>query len=965
MFEPSDTPRFFTVPLGADFPQALVTGLRSRLDAHPPEATAQVEIFVNTRRMERRLHALLTENSTALLPKIRLITDLAASPGLSTLPQPIAPLKRRLELRQLVKQLLTAQPDLAPLHTALDHADTLADLIAEMHGEGVSLETVLDQDLAEHADHWQQAVKFLEIIAPFFDDSTRPSPEARQRAVVEALIARWRTDPPSHPILIAGSTGSRGTTALLMQAVARLPQGAVILPGFDPHMPPEAWDVLASEDAQDHPQFRLHKLLRDAGLDPNDTEDWETLPVNTPRARLVSLALRPAPITDAWLEEGPDLPNLQQATDQLSLLEAETPREEALAIAVRLRAALNEGKRAAVITPDRTLTRRITAALDQWHLIPDDSAGTPLQQSPAGRLARQTAELLGTSPDPAQLLTLLKHPQVRFGERGPHLKHTRDLELNFLRGGPAKITSATLRRWAENTRSKLPDPDWFKTLRTWLDANANTTATTLNDWITQHRTLLGMLTGADWSGDDVTATLTCLEDIADASPQAGFVTAADYAQILSDMLSRGEIRNALAPHPDLMIWGTLEARVQGADLVILAGLNEGIWPEAPAPDPWLNRKMRARAGLFLPERLIGLSAHDFQQGLMAPEVLLTRAKRDAEAETVPSRWLNRLTSLLDGLPETGRPALKQMRVRGQLWHAHALALEHVAQSDPEPRPAPCPPVPARPKELYVTRIEWLIRDPYAIYARHILGLAPLDPLTTEPTAAHRGIALHKVMERFVKATADNPSVSATDLIATAEQVLSETVDFPAIRALWLSRFRPAAEWFAAWETTQRITASPRFFEETGARSIPTLDFTLKGRADRIDIGPGGASVYDYKTGSAPTKKQEDHFNKQLPLLAAIAAEGGFDKLGKTAIDQAGFLLIGSAPHAAIRDYTPDDLARVWDDLTTLLSAYQDPDKGYPARRAVEENRWEQPYDHLARYGEWDTTQEPRRTKVGQ
>ena len=127
------------------------------------------------------------------------------------------------------------------------------------------------------------------------------------------------------------------------------------------------------------------------------------------------------------------------------------------------------------------------------------------------------------------------------------------------------------------------------------------------------------------------------------------LTAADYGDLVGALLAAGEVRDRDAPHPDIMIWGTLEARVQGADLVILGGLNDGTWPEAPPPDPWLNRKMRNDAGLLLPERRVGLAAHDYQQAVCANEVWITRAIRSEDAETVPSRWVNRLGNLMTGL----------------------------------------------------------------------------------------------------------------------------------------------------------------------------------------------------------------------------------------------------------------------------------------------------------------------------
>ena len=208
----------------------------------------------------------------------------------------------------------------------------------------------------------------------------------------------------------------------------------------------------------------------------------------------------------------------------------------------------------------------------------------------------------------------------------------------------------------------------------------------------------------------------------------------------------------------MLIWGTLEARVQGADLVILGGLNEGSWPEPPPPDPWLNRAMRHEAGLLLPERRIGLSAHDFQQAIAARRGLADPRLRADEAETVPSRWLNRLTNLLAGCrTQGGDDALAAMRARGRVAGARRSAGSAGPRAAPAPRPAPCPPSTRRPDRLSVTEIKRLIRDPYAIYARYILSLRPLDPLLQAPDAPLRGIVLHEVLERFIKDSAGRPA----------------------------------------------------------------------------------------------------------------------------------------------------------------------------------------------------------------
>ena len=288
-----------------------------------------------------------------------------------------------------------------------------------------------------------------------------------------------------------------------------------------------------------------------------------------------------------------------------------------------------------------------------------------------------------------------------------------------------------------------------------------------------------------------------MTDLTEQAVFGGSMSAADFSDLLGAVLSGGEVRDRDAPHPGVMIWGTLEARVQGADLVIMGGLNDGTWPEAPPPDPWLNRQMRLQAGLLLPERRIGLSAHDYQQAIAAPEVWITRAIRSDEAETVPSRWLNRLGNLLNGLPqEDGAQAWSDMRARGQYWTKQVQALEETTRSTPAPRPSPRPPVTARPHALSVTEIKRLIRDPYAIYAKHTLRLRQINPLVQSPDAPVRGIILHEIMERFVKSVSANAAhLTKEHLLGIAREVLKADAPWPAARAMWLARIERVADWF--------------------------------------------------------------------------------------------------------------------------------------------------------------------------
>ncbi len=371
------------------------------------------------------------------------------------------------------------------------------------------------------------------------------------------------------------------------------------------------------------------------------------------------------------------------------------------------------------------------------------------------------------------------------------------------------------------------------------------------------------------------------------------MTPTDYAQLFTALLNRGEVREAVQSHPGIMIWGTLEARVQGADLVILGGLNDGTWPQLPAPDPWLNRQMRRDAGLLLPERQIGLSAHDYQQAVGAPRVVLTRSVRDGEAETVPSRWLNRLTNLMGGLPE-GAPALAAMRARGAQWLDLAARLDRVPEVPRANRPAPRPPVSARPAELAVTGIVRLIRDPYAIYARHILRLFPLDPLHPMPDARLRGSVLHSIFERFVtERRAESLPEARARLLATADQVMAGEIPWPTARRLWRARLDRAADWFLAAE--QARDGSPVTLEDKGAVTLPG-GFTLTARPDRIDVMQDGRlHIIDYKTGAPPTKKAQAQFEKQLLLEATMAAYDGFKAVKGRDCARITYIGLGASP----------------------------------------------------------------------
>jgi ATP-dependent helicase/nuclease subunit B len=838
----------------------------------------------------------------------------------------------------------------------------------EMQGEGVSPADIAALDVTDQSGHWARSLEFLTIVQRYFGGSDdAPDPERRQRAVIERLAQRWLTEPPPGPVIVAGSTGSRGATALLIDAVARLPQGAVILPGYDFDMPAPVWEMLDDPlTGEDHPQFRFRRLMQRLGLGPDEIRPWtDSGPPSPARNRLISLSLRPAPVTDQWHSEGPQLGPLPDATHGLTLLEAPSPRIEAEAIALRLRHAVEQGITAALITPDRNLTRQVTAALDRWEIIPDDSAGTPLPLSPPGRLLRQVGETIGARLTAEPILSILKHPLCNTADRGDHLRHTHDFELYLRRKGVAFPTGATALAFAESDEHKADDRrPWSTWLATTLDRLADGGTLPLADHLARHINLTEAFcagpttpgSGDLWAEAAGRKARALCDDLIRHADAGGDLTVQDYTALFYGVLSTGEVRDRDAGHPQVLIWGTLEARVQGAGLMILAGLNEGIWPESPAPDPWLNRKMRRDAGLLLPERRIGLSAHDYMQAVAGAEVWITRSIRSDDADTVASRWINRLTNLMAGLPaQQGPEALAAMRDRADPWLAGAIAQSDALRVAPAIRPAPRPPVANRPKELPVTGIGTLIRDPYSIYARYILRLRALDPLSQEADAPLRGTVLHKVFEAFLarKVAPDDPGAEAA-LMQVAAEVLDAHCPWPTVRTLWLARIGRVAEWFLTTEIARQAKGTPELTEHVGAASLAGLDFTLTAKADRIDVAADGtALIYDYKTGTPPSDKEQKAFEKQLLLTAALVEEGGFKDIGPSIVQAAVYIGLNATPKEVPAPLDNQPPHEVWAELGDLMRLWSIQDQGYAAVIRPKLVKFASDYDHLSRRGEWD------------
>lgn len=965
VFGDDPAPRVYGLPPGVDFTGQLAAGIKARLTDRPPEAVARVAVAINTSRAARALTEAFEGAADAVfLPRITTFERFVDDP-LTPAPPAIDGLERRLTLTWLIDRMLALDPSLGPPGAAGPLADTLARLLDEMHGAKASLSrldsAVEDIDLA---DHWKTSLKFFSVIRENWPkhlaEKGKVDQEARYAIAAAAKIAALETSPPDDMILAAGSTGSKRVTSDLLVAIAKLPQGAVILPGFDFALDQAGWKAATPE----HPQFGYRELLNRLNLSSSDVRPWTGTREANPRARLFAEVLRPAPVTHHWLRALPQVrADIPAATRDMTLIEAPSPRREAECVALIMRKALEEGEgRVALVAADRNLGRRVAAALGRWGIVPDDSSGRPLALTPPGVFLTSIAALVSRSFDPVLLLALLKHPLSAasgLGVARMEMDGLRNRDIAHRLTGVAALLAAEVTEGPSERHGPLVAPELADLLGRLLPWSADERRP-LADWVRLHRQIAeAIATDKLWeekAGLAADAALARFESAAEAYGEAG---AGEYLQLLAAALSEaGDVaRDPFLTHPRVSIWGTLEARAQSAETIVLGGLNEEVWPAQPAPDPWLNRQMREKIGLNAPERRIGLAAHDFLQAASAPKVFLTRAVKSDGSPTTPARWLSRLTTLMEG---ADKPALDRMREEGRKWLGWAEAMDAPgAPVDPAPRPSPRPPADARPRKLSVTEIETLIRDPYSIYAKRILRLRALDEPGAPPDQRLRGETLHAVMERFIRATDPWPGADAARATfdRLSDEVIAEVAPPAALADIWRARLARVAPWIVREEEDRRVYSRPIGAELKGEATVRTRlgPFTLTGRADRVDfldnLPEDGVAIIDYKAGRAPTNDQSKFYAKQLPLLGAMARAGAFDAFGAaTAAILTYVSLSGADDGGKNTEIDPDPEAM--SGLIQLINAFQSADEPFLARAAPEVITWASDYEHLSRFGEW-------------
>ena len=882
----SGAPAVYTIPLHRPFADALAAGLlvRARGDRL---ALARTTILLPNNRAQRAITDAFVRRSDGglLLPRLVSIGDpelgdrlgAALDPAAGApVPPAIDPMARQMILARLVGEARAraGQPvDAAEaMRLAADLARTLDQLIVEEVAPD-SLAEVVPEALSRH---WQTSLDILRVVLDAWPAELarrgRIDLAERRNRLLAAAELRWAEAPPAEPIIAAGISVAAPAAARLLRRIARLPQGMVVLAGLDQGMPDEEWDALGGGEVpavETHPQQSLKLLLDRISVARGEVRRWRSAGGGaTPpaRSRAIDAAMTQAAFTDKWR----DLPARQRQLAGIEAIELATPAAEAQAIAIAIRQAIQApGRTAALVTNDRGLAARVSADLRRWGIEADDSAGLPLSLTPPGTLLLGIADVVAEKFAPVPLLALLKHPLVRADERRlAWLEGARSLD-RILRGprpapGLDGIDRALAGDDLRTASQRAVARDWWEQARPLLERleSLPEARMPLRDALAAIRETAALLADdAVWSrpaGRAAAELFAAIEEAApDGPPDIGIDALPRLLRTLFDGMA---VRPPQGGHPRVFIWGLIESRLQQADLMILGGLNEGVWPSLPTPDAWLAPAIRATLGLPGLERRIGVEAQQFAAALGSPRVLLTRARRDARAPAVASRFWLRLEAMTGGL---ARP--RQL----SRW---AEAIDLPADFHPAERPRPAPPVADRPTRIAVTKLDRLQADPFSFYADAMLRVRPWDAIDADPSAAWRGSAVHAVFDAWLKQDGLDPAL----LRARAETLLADAAQHPVLRALWTPRLIEAIEWVGA-KVAEDLADGRRPLAAERKGQIDIAGIRLEGTVDRVDrLADGGLAIVDYKTGQPPSKAAvAAGYAMQLGLLGLIAERGGF------------------------------------------------------------------------------------------
>lgn len=796
-------------------------------------------VILPTRRAVKELKQTLLgskEASATLFPRICAINDLD-----TFFPQKGKPVLSETQQLGLCLQVLKAFPKI-PEKFLLETAGHLMTLLEEgitYEVDFKKLETLVPESFAEH---WQATSSFLKSFLEKWNEQIEASgfqePASYRVQALKAIEKIWAETPPDFPIIAAGLDGFIPTIQALLKRITNLPQGKVVLTllpkNCEESVPPT------------HPNYLGHSFLQGVPI-------LGRLGALTGRDHLLCELMSDTPFEERDLSA--------VSLEGVKLLECKTTSEEAKCIATLARYFLEEKQDTiAIVTPDEDLSIRIQEELKRWHITVDLASGRPLSKTKTGRLLLESLELGFLPQSMFSVLSFLKHPLVCFGTDSPlsFKKLVRRFEREV-----ARTSVNPTQNLKDNLKNLQED---FNTAVKGFLALKSGKKYPLVQFLETHLVLLEKFCADKnkrcrlWEKEEGEALSNLFKTLFDHHSSFADVSYSTYVALWHFLLTREILRNPHS-HPRLKLLSPLQAAYIPFNRALVCGLNEGVWPELPSQNPWLNRAMLLELGFYDPQILIGRAAALFCHALKSPDVILSYSKRRQDP-VPPSRWIVRLKALAYSLAQEKALGLS---LPVKTW-CETLEKPKESRVLSPPLPRPCPTL--RPKRLSVTDLVRLWENPYSIYAKHVLGLYPL-PEVQEPFAQNSfGIWVHQILENSVAVS----SLNEKTLQDLGRRFLPTTLSLEK-QHLWEMQFQRFSRWILDYLQEQGRKARGTWVEHSLSYcfKVGSTSYEIVGKADRIDyLGGRDYELIDYKTGICPTKKEiQDGAAPQLPLLALL------------------------------------------------------------------------------------------------
>jgi len=978
----------YNISITNSFFDGLVDGVINRF-GFDPFILSEMLILLPNRRSCLSLGDMFLKklgDDATFLPSIKAIGDIddveiLKAGGRLNLPVEISVHKRRLLLTNIIIEWHKATNRKINTEQASYLAYELSSFLDETQRQNLSfseLENIVPEELSHH---WQ-------LTLDFFDNLTKKYPEKlaelglidpieRRNLLIKEQAKLWRNSPPDYPIIAAGSTSSAYATSALFETILSLENGYVILPALDQYIDDESWLSLTEEKNEDsHPQFGLKHFLEQSKISRFDVKDWVDDFVREDfeeREVFISELMRPSMTIDKWREYKVS----KEAVANIKFFEAENIREEASLIAVIIRDFLEKqpDKNIAVVSDDNSLPPRITAILERWGVETDSSSGKEISSSNLVVFLKLIIDVIRSDCSPLPLLSLLKHPYCSCGMSPYEFnKIIRDLERNILRG--VRINNGIngiidIVNNLSEVKGKKFDESNIKLLEkineyiSPLSDILNSDKYDLQNILRAHLKLAELLAESDektgeeriWGSKTGEKISSFFADLIASSESFILDSPKKSYKGLFETLITGEIYYPEKEYSsNVKLLSPMEARLQSFDLVILAGLNNGVWPSEKS-NIWMSRSMRREFGLPSLRRDVGKSAHDFCGLFSSEKVILTRSKKVGGKPSIISPWLQRIVTLLDASNLQNELDLEKY------WRKWAHLIDEPEKYERISYPAPTPPSEARPKELYVTSIEKLMRNPYSLYAAKILKLKKLDDIDREPNAADFGNVIHDILEQYAENYQNGSFEEEYQRICEIGfNKFDELKNRPSVYSLWWNRFENIAQWFVNIEAIRRKNISDIYLEKTGEISLScgSTEFKLKAKADRIEVLKNGeVSIVDYKTGGYPSDKDVSlGISPQLILEALIISKGGFMEVGsKKSADISYWKVTGRAANNNEKIvFSGEKLEKIvhdsYEGIKSVFEIFSNPETPYLATPYSKREEKYNDYEHLSRNSEW-------------